>query len=73
MAGKQALNATILAKVADIIRSIPDEPVRQVVANHFAQELNRRANSFDVSRWNAATGGRLTGPTRLADLPEQSA
>lgn len=54
-----------LEEVAEIIRAIKDEPVRVVVANHFAQELNRRKASFNASRWSNATGGKLTGPITL--------
>lgn len=55
-----------LTELARIIAALPEAPVREVVANHFAQELNRRHASFSPSRWSNATGGKLTGPTTLA-------
>ena len=44
--------------VADVIRKIPDEATRRVMADHFATEFNRRSPSFDAYEWSRATGGK---------------
>ena len=52
-------------RIASMIRAIPDDDVREVVANHAAQWFAKNMERFDPSAWYGATGGKLTGPTRL--------
>lgn len=53
--------------LATMIRAIPDNAVRQLVANHAAQYFVKLPGCrFDAEQWNGATGGRLTGPVTLA-------
>lgn len=44
--------------VAEIINKIEDRALRQVVANHFATEFNKRSYSFDPYEWGRKTGGK---------------
>lgn len=44
--------------VAGIIRTLPDE-IRQVCADHFADQLNARIPSFDPGAWQDRCGGRV--------------
>lgn len=44
--------------VAEIIRKIPDAATRQIVADHFATEFNRRSTKFFPPDWERATGGK---------------
>ena len=54
-----------LRVVAEIIRTIPESDVRQVMANHFGQAFNRRNGAFDPSMWQGATGGTMSGPVKI--------
>lgn len=64
---KFRMNSAAVARFAELVQTIPDQRVRELTANHFAQQLNRMYAGFDPGRWAQATGGRLTGPTRLED------
>lgn len=54
--------------LAKIVNALPDAPVREVVANHFAQELCKQKPSFNAGAWASRTGGKLTGPVRISTL-----
>jgi len=62
---RATFNAAILTKLAEIVVAIPEPDVRQIVANHFAQQLNARLGGFNPGYWQNVTGGRLSGPNRL--------
>lgn len=62
--------AVSLNVLAEIVRAIPQTPVREAMANHLAQEMNRRCAGFNATRWYNVTGGKLTGKTQI-DLPAE--
>ena len=54
--------------IAEAIAALPEPHVRQAVANHFAQFLLKQpGRAFNPQRFCRATGGRLTGPTRVSE------
>lgn len=52
--------------LAAMVRAIPEDDVRQIVANHVGQFFIQQPRSnFNPESWKAATGGTLPGPTRV--------
>lgn len=54
--------------LASMVKAIPEDDVRQVMANHISQFFIKQPRSaFNAESWQARTGGTLTGPTCLRE------
>jgi hypothetical protein len=69
MARSAIITAGIYQVIADIVRRIPDEATRKLVADHFATEFNRRSASFDPYTWGRWTGGRPAPNSAYGGMP----